>query len=148
MQFETKAQQACYEKILPWMKELFGEAFVLVRDDAPRFVVHIGSALVETVVQSWTEDEATILSYSWVVTGAEVTPDLMRYLLTENLDMRFGAFAMDDKGNILFQHTLVGSTCDKAELRTSVRAVVLTADHYDDQIIKGWGGQSALDRMR
>jgi hypothetical protein len=147
MEFRTQAQKACYEKIAPWMKELFGE-FAFARDDAPVISVVVGSAVAQTAVFPWGEDDATICTRAYVVTGAELTPDLMHYLLRKNADMRFGAFGVDDDGDIVFEHTIVGSTCDKEELRASVMAVVLTADQFDDEIVARWGGQRALDRMR
>jgi hypothetical protein len=42
--------------------------------------------------------------------------------------------------------TAIGSSCDKSELRTSVMAVLGTADKYDDEIMGRWGGKRALDR--
>lgn len=147
MEFQTEAQKACYEKISPWMKELFGE-FAVAREDAPVFGVRVGSAVAQTVVFPWGDDDATICTRAYVVMGAELTLDLMRYLLRKNADMRFGAFGIDDDGDIFFEHTVVGSTCDKNELRASVLAVVATADNFDDEIVARWGGQRALDRVR
>lgn len=147
MEFKTQAQKACYEKIVPWMKELFGE-LAIPREDAPVVGVRIGSVFAQTVVFPWGDDDATICTRAYVVMGAELTPDLMRYLLRENADMRFGAFGIDSDGDIFFEHTIVGSTCDKDELKASVLAVVVTADNYDDEIVARWGGQRTLDRMR
>ncbi|HOD05119.1 MAG TPA: YbjN domain-containing protein, partial [Anaerolineaceae bacterium] len=92
------------------------------------------------------EDDATITTRAYVVTGVELTPDLMHFLLRENDRMRFGAFGVDQDNDIFFEHTIVGSTCDMEELKSSVLAVVYTADQYDDQIIQKWGGQRAVDR--
>lgn len=146
MEFKTSAQKACYEKIVPWAKELFGE-FAQAREDAPVFGVMAGSAMVQVAVLPWGDDDATITARAYVVSGAELTPDLMHYLLRKNDDVRFGAFGVDNDGDIFFEHTIVGSTCDKEELKASVMAVVLTADKYDDEIVARWGGQRALDRM-
>jgi hypothetical protein len=71
----------------------------------------------------------------------------MRYLLQENDRMRFGSFGVDKDDDVFFEHTIVGSTCDKEEIKASVMAVVITADQYDDQIIAKWGGKRALDQM-
>jgi hypothetical protein len=147
MEFATAAQKACYDKVASWMKELFGE-LVLMRDDAPVMGVMMGSALATVAVWPWGDDDATITTRAYVVTGAELTPDLMRYLLQKNADMRFGAFGVDKDGDILFEHSIVGSSCDKAELKASVLAVLVTADRYDDEIVARWGGERALDRMR
>ena len=146
MEFRSAAQKACYEKIVPWMKELFGE-FVMLRTDAPAMAVVIGSAVAQVGVIPWGNDDATINTRAYVVTGAEATSELMHFLLRETDNMRFGGFGLDSDDDVFFEHAIVGSTCDKPELKASVMAVVVTADQYDDKIIAGWGGQLALDRM-
>lgn len=145
MEFQNQAQRDCYEKIRPWVKELFG-AFGMAREDLPVFGVVIGSAMAQVGVAPWSEDEATITTRSYLVTEVELTPDLLLYLLRENDKMRFGAFGVDQDGDIFFEHTIVGSTVDKDELRSSVLAVVMTSDQYDDKIVERWGGQRMLDR--
>ncbi|GIU80956.1 MAG: YbjN domain-containing protein [Acidobacteria bacterium] len=147
MEFATTAQKNCYEKIAPWLKELFGELAV-AHDDAPIFGVTIGSAIANVIVMPWSQDDATITVVSNVVSDVELTPDLMQYLLNQNVNMRFGGFGADNNGNIFFQHTIVGSTCDKEELKASVIAVAMTADQYDDEIVARWGGRRALDVLR
>lgn len=146
MEFRSAAQKACYEKIVPWMKELFGE-FVMLRNDAPAMAVVVGSAIAQVGVIPWGNDDATINTRAYVVTGAEATPELMHFLLRETDNMRFGAFGLDSDDDVFFEHAIVGSTCDKPELKASVMAVVVTADQYDDKIVARWGGQRALDRM-
>lgn len=147
MQFENPVQEACYHKIAQWMQELYGK-FPCAREDSPGLAIFMGSALVEVFVFPWGEDEAIINTRSFVVTGAELVPDLMRYLLRENSNMRFGAFGIDENGDIVFEHTIVGSTCDKKELESSVAAVLEVSDDYDDKIVERWGGKRALDRIK
>ncbi len=147
MEFQTAAHKEAYEKISPWMKELFG-AFVIPRDDAPIIGVMVGSALAQVGVSAWGENDATITARSYVVTGCELNQELMLFLLKENDRMRFGAFGVDQDNDIFFEHSIVGSTSDKDEIKATVMAVILTADEYDDKIIARWGGQRALDRMR
>lgn len=147
MEFQTDAHKEVYEKINPWIKELFG-AFVFPREDAPIFSVMVGSALAQVGVSAWGQDDATITTRAYVVTGCELTQELMLFMLKENDKMRFGAFGVDQENDIFFEHTIVGSTSDKEEIKASVMAVILTADEYDDKIIAQWGGQRALDRIR
>lgn len=146
MQFQTSAQEACYDKIALWIKELFGK-FPCARQDIPGLGLFMGSALVEVLVFPW-RDDAIINTRSYVVTGIELSPELLRFLLEENTKMLFGAFGIDGNGDIVFEHTIVGSTCDKKELQASVNAVLEVADEYDDKIVEKWGGQRALDRMQ
>lgn len=147
MQFQSTMQEACYEKVALWMRELFGK-FPCARDDVPGLAVFMGSALVEVFVFPAGENEAVINTRSYVVTEVELSADLMRFLLRENINMRFGAFGIDDQGDVIFEHTIVGSTCDKPELEASVKAVLEIADEYDDKIVERWGGKRALDRIR
>jgi hypothetical protein len=144
MKFKTDTQKACYDRVARWMKELFGELAV-VGEESPVFFVNMGSAVVHVVVFAWNDDDATITARAYLVRGAELTVDLLKYLLRENADMRFGAFGIDDDGDILFEHTIRGSTCEKEELKASVMAVLAVADKYDDEIVARWGGLRALD---
>lgn len=147
MQFQTQIQEACYNKIALWMRELFGK-FPCARPDVPGLGLFMGSALVEVLVFPWGEDDAIINTRSYVVSDIELTPELMSFLLTENSKMMFGAFGVDEHGDILFEHTIVGSTCDMKELESSVQAVLEVSDDYDDIIVQKWGGKRALDRIQ
>ena len=128
------------------MRELF-DKFPSVRQDLPVISLFMGSALVEVSVFPSGDDEAIVNTRSYVVTNVDLKPDLMKFLLQENSKMRFGAFGIDDNGDLIFEHTIVGSSCDKPELEASVKAVLAIADEYDDKIVEIWGGKRALDRI-
>jgi hypothetical protein len=145
MEFHSEAHRQCYEKVAKWMVEIFGEQ-AMASKDWPKIGLYIGSAITEVYVFPWGDNDAIISSYSFVVTGAELTPDLMRFLLEENERWHFGAFSIDQEGNINYSHNIVGSTCDKEELRASVIAVARLSDDYDDKIVARYGGQRAADR--
>jgi hypothetical protein len=144
MEFQSAVHEAIYEKISEYMKELYGES-VTGRTDFPAFYLKAGSATVHIGVFAW-GDDAIVIVRSYVVTGAEKTPEMMEFLLRENYEMRFGAFSMDEEGDIGFEHTIVGSTCDATELKASILTVANIADRYDDQIVSRWGGRRALER--
>lgn len=145
MEFETKAQKACYDKISGWMEKLFID-IPWEKLDGPGFGLFMGSAWVEVNVYPWGDDDAVINVCSTVVSGAKLTNELLQFLLRENDTLRFGAFAINDEGDILFAHTIVGSTCDPQELEASATEVLEIADDYDDQIVARYGGDRALDR--
>lgn len=148
MEFKTAAQKTCYERIKPWIEQVFGERGAVPHGEIPMWFIPIGSAVAQLLVSPWGEDDSTVGCRAYVVTGAELTTDLMRFLLKANDQMRFGAFGIDDDGDIFFEYRVVGSTIDKPELRAVSLAVAGTADEYDDQIIRRWGGQSAVERMQ
>jgi hypothetical protein len=147
MEFQTEAQRACYDQVAVWMRELFGK-FPCARPDFPGLGLFMNSALVEVLIHPWEDNDAIINTRSFVVKGATITPELMQFLLRENARMNFGAFGLDEQDNILFEHSIVGSTCDKKELEASVKAVLEIADQYDDPIVQKWGGQRALDQLQ
>ncbi len=146
MKFKTAAQQACYEKIEPWVADICQSQYI-PPSNLPIFVVPAGSANAMIEVLPWGADESVIMAWSYVVTGAEITPELMRFLLDQNFDLQFGSFSLDKDGDIRFQTSLIGSSCDQNELKTSVTSVLEAADEYDDRIIKIWGGKRASDRV-
>ncbi len=145
IEWKSDAQKACYEKIAPWVKDVFGD-FASAHDDAPFFGVTIGTAHTVIAVDAWGDDDAIVNTRAYVVTKVELTAELMRYLLEQNDTMRFGAFGVDKDGDIFFEHAIVGSSCDRNELKASAMAVALTADRYDDEIVSRWGGLKASDR--
>ena len=136
--------QQTLDKISGWIQEQFSHVPHEPLDE-PGFGLFMGSAWVEVKVQPWKEDTIINVSSS-VVSGAKVDLDLLQFLLQENDELVFGAFSMDEVGTIRFQHTIVGSTCDREELQASVEAVLEVADDYDDRIVDKWGGQRALDK--
>jgi len=144
MEFQSQAQQEIYQKIEPWMKEMFG-IFFKKREDAPYFGVNIGSAFVHVGVQPWGADNVTITTRAYVAVNVEINPDLMLFLLRENDKMRFGAFGLDEDNDIFFEHTIPGLTCDIESLKSSVLAVGYAVDQYDGQIVSRWGGVPASD---
>jgi len=142
IELQSPAQKACYKRVTPWIKEIFGEVHVRMRDDAPMAVVSHGSAAVYVSVWPWADDEAVIQARAYVVTGVEPTSELMHYLLHQNDQMRFGAFGLDKDNDIYIEYTIVGSTVDREELRAATVAVAVAADEYDDKIYEGLVSQS------
>jgi hypothetical protein len=144
-QFKTIAQQSIFEKVAIWAREMYGE-LAFVAPDAPVISLQIGSAYLAALVVPWGEKEAMINVRSYVVTDITLTPELMYYLLQSNANFAIGAFGIGSDDCVVFEHTIVGSTCDKEELRTSFHAVISVADEEDDFIVSRWGGKRAIDR--
>lgn len=147
MPFESQVQRDVHERVGAWMNELFGER-AAPRDDGPGFRAHFGSTSVDVSVSALGSNEAVILARAAVVSGATIDAELMRFLLDKNCEVRFGAFGIDKDGDVVFQHAIVGSACQKEELKASVQAVMLVADLCDEQIVARWGGHRAIDRAR
>ena len=65
------------------MQELF-EDFLVASEEEPRFSINFGSAIAYTQVVPWGEEDAIIMTRSFVVMDIKMTPELMYYLLREN----------------------------------------------------------------
>lgn len=144
--FKTKTQRKVYEKVGRYLKEALGETFDPVAG-TPAYRGLSGSAIVAAIVYPWGDDDAVVNVRSCCVMDLdELPPDLLEYLLRENFKFRFGGFSIDNDGDINFEHTIVGSTLDKNELVASIRAVSVTADKYDDEIVRRWGGMTGLQK--
>jgi hypothetical protein len=140
----NKLKNEVEARVAAWMRELFG-TMTQPREGGGLHRVHFGSATVDVSVTPWGEREVVITAQAAVVHGATLQPDLMQYLLQKNGELRFGAFGLDATGDIVFRHSIVGSTCQKEELKASVQQVMLVADLSDDEIVKRWGGRRARD---
>ena len=145
MEFSNETQKAHFEKIGAYMKDLFGEMGGTL-NNYPGYYLMMGSAIINVFILPWGDKETVVNCRAYVVTGAERSKEMLEYLLRENYDMRFGAFGLDKEGAVTFEQNIVGSTCDKNELKASIMAVLGTADKYDDEIVSRWGGKRASDR--
>ena len=145
MTFANETQQVVYGRVRAFIEDLFGELAVY-RDDAPAFAVAAGSAVAHVHVLPWTDEGAIVTTRAFVVSGATLNDDLMRWMLERNAEALWGAFGVDEDGEIVIDHSINGPTCDKEDLRASVLGVIFSADRYDDEIVARWGGERALDR--
>jgi hypothetical protein len=109
------------------------------------FTISRGSSQVMIIVRPFTENETCIECVSNVVTGANITNELMQFLLRKNAELHFGAFGLLFDNTIVFQHTITGTNLNENELRTSINAVAIISDHYDDEIVEMAGGKRAID---
>lgn len=147
MGFKNKAQEEAYKKVEQWLPLIVGEDRMGKSDDNGFWFLE-GSTFVYVRVVAWGEDEAIARCYSWVVADIKPTPELMQYLLRTNSNLLFGAFNLEDDGTITFEYSIIGSTMDKVEFKTAIKAVASTADKYDNEIVSKFGGKSAVDKMR
>lgn len=144
MEFQTEAQKRAYERTLGIAREVFGESIDVVTDE-PGFGMRVGSTVVMAFVRPWGDERAWLQSFAPVVFGAEITGDLALHLLRKNDGMRFGGFSLNDEGTVFFQYSVVADTVDKEEFKACILAVAQTADEYDDELMKRWGGRRAGD---
>ncbi len=111
------------------------------------FTISRGSTQVMVVVRPFTENETCIECIANVVSGAEITNELMQFLLRKNAELHFGAFGLLFDNTLVFQHSIAGSNADANEIFTSINAVAIIADHYDDIIVEMAGGKRAVDNQ-
>lgn len=149
MEFKTDAHKEAYEKARDFLHTLFGEVNVKTMDDT--FVLQEGSTFVYTRTFPIGDKKSGVEIFSYVVVDIDVTEELMRYLLTYNLRLMLGAFALSigesAKGTVLLTHTILGDSMDREELYASVSAIARVADDIDDQIVTAFGGKTALDKL-
>lgn len=122
----------------------------IVRAGPGYYVCPKGSTHVEVRVIEM-GGQVAVRSTAPVAIGSRVCPELMQFLLNHNAGFMFGAFGLDSKGTVGFSHAILASSMDVQELGASVRAVLETADKYDDMIVARWGGktmaQTAIDQI-
>lgn len=142
MTFDAPSQQATYERVRQWLEQVRYQ--IELRADEPVILVRAGSSLVALHIAPWGRNDAAIRIRALVVRGARLEPALTEFLLRENARLELGAFGLDGD-DIVFEHSLVGSSCDLDELVAALAAVSQAADVYDNQIVAKWGGRRALD---
>lgn len=143
MHFENDVQKQTYARVRDMAERMFG-MFAKYDDEHPLIFVKQGSALAFVRVAPWA-DSAVVVARSYVARGVTADADLYKHLLTMNDQVVFGAFALDSDGDVVFQQTVVGPTIDEDELKSTVLAVLATADDVDEDIVARWGGKRGMD---
>lgn len=138
----TELIEQTYKKITTVLDEKNVE---YISFDNGAITLSFGSTQVMVVVREFTEDDTVIECMANVVTGANITPELMRFLLRKNAELHFGSFGLLFDDTIVFSHALNGAHMDSNELLTALHAVSVIADHYDDEIVAMAGGHRAAD---
>ncbi|NUN65687.1 YbjN domain-containing protein [Pseudanabaena biceps] len=146
MNFQTEAQKDCYHKVAEWLPNICDRLSKPV-EASPIFSLQFGSATVLVEIRAFRELESVIYIWSYVATEVAISDDLLLFLLKQNDDFRFGGFSMADDGDIRFHATLLGASCQENELKLALHEVLETADIFDDQIVKTWGGRRAADAL-
>lgn len=131
------------DRVSQILKEYFPEHLSFEKGS---FTITHGSTQIMIVVRPFTEDDTCVECFSNVVAGAEITNDLMKFLLRKNAELHFGSFGLLFDDTIVFNHSIAGANLDANELLTTLNSVSTIADYYDDEIIKMAGGHRATDQ--
>ncbi len=113
--------------------------------DGGVYAVSRGSTRVMISVLPFTEDESMVEATAHVVSGASITPDLMKFLLRKNAELHMGGFGLLFDDTITFSNSITGTHLDRNELIVLVASVAVIADHYDDEIVATAGGKRSSD---
>lgn len=133
---EQLMEEVC-EKVRGYLQEVYPD---FVEFETGRYTMQEGSATISVTVRPWHENDIAVEFTSQLVSGANITPELMQWLLETNVDLHFGAFGLLFDGTIVYSQTLPGSDLSRQEFESTARTVAAIADHYDDEIVAMAGG--------
>jgi hypothetical protein len=135
----TPAQRDLLDRITPVLGEAFGER-VLIAPDQPSLFVRRGSIGVRLDVTDAPGGDAVLECYAWIAQGLPITPGLGLYLAQRNVELHFGALAIDGEGAIMLQHSLFAESVSDDVLIRLVRVLTDTADVLDADVRARFGG--------
>ncbi|MCX7879474.1 MAG: YbjN domain-containing protein [Ignavibacteria bacterium] len=110
-----------------------------------RFTIQKGSSQIMVVVRPYLADEAVVEFISNVVTGAQISSELMHFLLRKNAELHFGSFGIIFDNTITFSHSILGSSLNDRSVKLILTTLGVICDHYDDIIVSIAGGKRATD---
>ena len=116
-----------------------------VRNDGTYHVPY-GSTVAVVRVLPWNERILVKVFSPVALQITQITPELTRFLATENTNLIFGKFSLDAEQNaVWYEHSLLGDNLDMEELYVTVGAIVTTADNYDEKVCEMAGGKRVAD---
>ena len=113
------------------------------------------STSVQLRIQDWGKDadgdpRSLVLISSMILRGVKASPALFEWVARKGGSRWFGHVeVIDDKepGTVMLimSHTLLGDYLDEKELEHGMKAVLLGADEWDDELQKQFGGKRWID---
>lgn len=146
MQFDNDKQANTYSNVKVYLGELFEED-LYHEDDDGHFYVSYGSTVIEISIDPYGPEEITVTVMAYCVQGVAVDENLLLGLLELNHTLPFGAFSLVGT-DVFFSYSVFGRTLERRNLLNAIAAVANISDDYDDRIVKKFGGDTALDRIR
>ena len=132
------------ERVRGFLLDSFGR---VDEDPDGDFSLPKGSTRVFVTIQQWSADHHIVRVFAVTNCDVAITPELTKLLATANNDMIFGKFSLlEDQQIVLFEHALLADYLDAKELETTVAAVAVGADDYDDKIQEIAGGRRYIDK--
>lgn len=144
-QFHTQCQEEVYHQVKAYLDDLVDEHF----DDADHcdFYLKYGTTVLEISIEAFEEDDAVVEILAFCVQGVDPTFELTKELLQLNADVPLGAFSLVDR-DIFFSHSFLGRRLRPEQLIASLESVASISDLYDEQLVRRFGGETALERLR
>jgi len=147
MDFLSNTHQKVYERVKGFLRELMGEMNLREVEEMPSFIVTAGSSNMLISVIPKDEENIFVMFIAGIATEIEKTPELMEYLLVENHNLIYGAFAIEpERGDVYYEYSIPGNDITKKSLEIAFKAMFSTADYYDDIIVGRFGGLRMLDK--
>jgi hypothetical protein len=105
-----------------------------------------GSTRVFVDVLPVLDDSTAVRASSPVLSQVEMTDGLAIRLLELTAERPFGCFAhVPERGEIWFQHSILGDDLDRIELETAIDVVASVSDGCDDALAAEFGGLRYAD---
>ena len=111
--------------------------------------LRVESAAVVLIVATPLEEDVVVNIRCYLVRDLDrVDPELGDNLARLNSGNLFGAFSIDEDGDVCYDYSILGSSLTPAALLLAIRVVADAAATYAPGIISRWGGISSLDKLR
>jgi hypothetical protein len=133
------------DKVRGFLQEIYPD-FVEFADGT--FTLQEGSATVSITVRPWHEGDSAVEFTSQLVSGANISADVMKWLLQKNVELHFGALGLLFDDTIVYSQTLPGCDLSRKEFGATTRTVAMIADHYDDELVTMAGGMIGSQAAR
>ncbi len=146
-QGKGKAFTAVVGRVREELQTLFGSTGFHQWSDSAFMRVE-GQAVIFVVVSLFS-DQPVVNIRCYVVRDIESDdPALGHHLARLNSEQLFGAFSLDQDGDVCYDYTLLGTSVTREALQVAITVIAHTAQVYGPKIISTWGGVSSLEKLQ
>lgn len=135
----SDAQRRYLELVGGWLRESYCELAQQSEQGHPVFLVPGGPHAMRVRVSPIGKDEAVIDVYTWLGRDIQLTPEVARYLLEKNGQLRFGKLSIDPDGDLILEDSLFAEQLDASVVTRLVRLLAAAADEIEDELRTRFG---------
>jgi hypothetical protein len=134
MEFEQRAQEGLYARVLIYLGQAFGDLAEELGDEQPGFMVELGPTRILLMVDANGPDQASVTVLAAFDEGLVITGEVGLFLARTNHELPLSALCLDEEDRIWLRHILLDEAVTRENLHMHLRLFAQAHVRIQDEL--------------